>query len=90
VDIREDMGSEVFVHFGVGARAVRGEDVRAAVGEDALEARQVAAETAGSLFVARVDRATRAAEGQQIELAVDTDRLHFFDPATGGGIYDAA
>jgi multiple sugar transport system ATP-binding protein len=90
VDIREDMGSEVFVHFGVGARAVRGEDVRAAVGEDAIEARQVAAETAGSLFVARVDRATRASEGERIELAVDTDRLHFFDPATGGGIYDAA
>jgi multiple sugar transport system ATP-binding protein len=90
VDIREDMGSEVFVHFGVGARAVRGEDVRAAVGEDAIEARQVAAETGGSLFVARVDRATRAAEGRRIELAVDTDRLHFFDPASGAGIYDEA
>jgi multiple sugar transport system ATP-binding protein len=90
VDIREDMGSEVFVHFGVGARAVRGEDVRAAVGEDAIEARRVAAETGGSLFVARVDRATRAAEGRLIELAVDTERLHFFDPATGAGIYDDA
>jgi multiple sugar transport system ATP-binding protein len=87
VDIREDMGSEVYVHFGVGARAVRGEDVKAAVGEDAIEARQVASEAEGSLFVARVDRATRAAEGQRIELAVDTDRLHFFDPATGDGIY---
>jgi multiple sugar transport system ATP-binding protein len=86
VDIREDMGSEVYVHFGVGARAVHGEDVRAAVGEDAIEARQVASET-GSLFVARVDRATRSVEGQRIELAVDTDRLHFFDPATGDGIY---
>ena len=82
------MGSEVFVHFGVGARAVRGADVRAAVGEDAIEARQVAAETEGSLFVARVDRATRAAEGQRIEIAVDSDRLHFFDPATGAGIYN--
>jgi multiple sugar transport system ATP-binding protein len=90
VDIREDMGSEVFVHFAVGARAVRGEDVRAAVGEDAIEARQVAAETGGSLFVARVDRATRAAEGRRIELAVDTGRLHFFDPASGAGIYDEA
>jgi multiple sugar transport system ATP-binding protein len=90
VDIREDMGSEVFVHFGIGARAVRGEDVKAAVGEDAIEARQVAAETAGGLFVARVNRATRAAEGRRIELAVDTDRLHFFDPATGAGIYDDA
>ena len=80
----------VFVHFAVGARAVRGEDVRAAVGEDAIEARQVAAETGGSLFVARVDRGTRATEGRRIELAVDTDRLHFFDPASGAGIYDEA
>src|SRR5919201_3237430 len=87
VDIREDMGSEVFVHFGVGARAVHGEDVKAAMGEDALEARQVAAEDKGSLFVARLDRATRAAEGQRVELAVDTKRLHFFDPATALGIY---
>ena len=87
VDIREDMGSEVFVHFGVGARAVHGEDVKAAMGEDALEARQVAAEDKGSLFVARLDRATHAAEGQRVELAVDTKRLHFFDPATALGIY---
>ncbi|HYY04901.1 MAG TPA: sn-glycerol-3-phosphate ABC transporter ATP-binding protein UgpC [Gaiellaceae bacterium] len=89
VDIREDMGSEVFVHFGVGARAVRGEDVKAAVGEEALEAGKVTAAEKGSVFVARLDRATRAAEGQQVELAVDTDRLHFFDPATGLGIYRA-
>jgi multiple sugar transport system ATP-binding protein len=90
VDIREDMGSEVYVHFGIGARAVRGEDVKAAVGEDAIEARQVASDTAGGLFVARIDRATRAAEGGRIELAVDTNRLHFFDPATGAGIYREA
>src|SRR5213083_981475 len=31
VDIREDMGSEVFLHFGVAGKAVRGADVKAAV-----------------------------------------------------------
>jgi multiple sugar transport system ATP-binding protein len=87
VDIREDMGSEVFVHFGSGGRPVRGEDVAAAVGEDAIEATQQQATGKGSLFVARLDRHTRAQEGEQIELVVDTDRLHFFDPATGEGIY---
>jgi multiple sugar transport system ATP-binding protein len=81
VDIREDMGSEVFVHFDPGAKMVAGEDVRAAVGEDAAEVK-------GSAWVARLDRETAAAEQERIELAVDTNRLHFFDPETGDAIYD--
>jgi multiple sugar transport system ATP-binding protein len=81
VDIREDMGSEVYVHFDPGARMVAGEDVRAAVGEDAAEVK-------GSAWVARLDRDTTAAERSRIELAVDTNRLHFFDPETGDAIYD--
>ena len=87
VDIREDMGSEVLVHFAAGAPAVRGEDVKAAVGEDALEATAEKAKEHGSLFVARLDRATRAGEGEQVELVVATNRLHFFDPETSLGIY---
>ena len=84
------MGSEVFVHFGSGGRPVRGEDVAAAVGEEAIQATQEVAKEKGSLFVARLDRHTRAREGEQIELVVDTERLHFFDPETGRGIYDEA
>jgi multiple sugar transport system ATP-binding protein len=80
VDIREDMGSEVFLHFGIGGKPVAGEDVRAAVGEDAVEVRK-------STWVARVDRDTRAAEQADVQLAVDTNRLHFFDPETGDAIY---
>jgi hypothetical protein len=34
-------------------------------------------------FVARVDRTTRAKEGEQLELAVEVERLHVFDPETG-------
>jgi multiple sugar transport system ATP-binding protein len=81
VDIREDMGSEVFVHFDPGARMVAGEDVRAAVGEDAAEVK-------GSTWVARLDRETSAVETERIQLAVDTNRLHFFDPETGDAVYD--
>jgi len=81
VDIREDMGSEVFVHFDAGARMVLGEDVKAAVGEEAAEVKS-------SAWVARLDRDTTAAEQKTIELAVDTNRLHFFDPETGAAIYD--
>ena len=88
VDIREDMGSEVFVHFGVGGPAVRGEDVAAAVGEEALEATMEQARKRGSLWVGRLDRESRAREGDRVELVVSTTRLHFFDPETGRGIYD--
>ena len=88
VDIREDMGSEVFVHFGAGGRPVRGKDVAAAIGEEAIEATQEQTKGKGSLFVARVGRMSRAREGEQVDLLVTTSRLHFFDPETGHGIYD--
>jgi multiple sugar transport system ATP-binding protein len=83
VDIREDMGSEVYIHFGVAGKAVRGADVRAAVGEEAAEV----AEVKGNVWVARVDRDTNAQEEGEVELVVDTTRLHFFDPETGDAIY---
>jgi multiple sugar transport system ATP-binding protein len=88
VDIREDMGSEVFVHFGAGGRPVRGEDVAAAIGEEAIEATEQQTKGKGSLFVARVGRHSTAREGEPVELLVTTEHLHFFDPETGRGIYD--
>jgi len=81
VDVREDMGSEVFVHFDPGAQMIAGEDVKAAVGEDAAEVK-------GGAWAARLDRDTAAAEKERVELVVDTNRLHFFDPETGDAIYD--
>jgi len=89
VDIREDLGSEVFIHFGVGAPAVRGEDVEAALGAEALEATSNEALRKGSLFTARVSRESRAREGEQLELAVNPSRLHFFEIETGSAIQTA-
>jgi multiple sugar transport system ATP-binding protein len=76
----------VLVHFGVGAPAVRGEDVEAALGEEALEATSDVAGREGSLFTARITRESGAREGEPIELAVNTSRLHFFDVETGSAI----
>ena len=87
VDIREDMGSEVFVHFGVAAPPVRGKDVEAAVGAEAVEATAEQARKHGSLFVARLSRGTALREGDPVELVAAPDRLHFFDPETSLGIY---
>jgi multiple sugar transport system ATP-binding protein len=90
VDIREDLGSEVYVHFVGGGSPVRGKDVQAAVGVEAVEVEQTLARERGSLFVARIDRGTHAREGEPIELVVDSRRLHFFDTESGNAIYDGA
>jgi multiple sugar transport system ATP-binding protein len=88
VDIREDMGSEVFLHFTIDAKPVRSEVVKEAVGAEAVEATDALAQKEGAPFIARVDRETRAREGRELDLVVATQHLHFFDPQTGAGIYD--
>jgi multiple sugar transport system ATP-binding protein len=88
VDIREDMGSEVFLHFVVRAKPVDTAMVREALEPEAREAIEALASEQTTPFVARVSRETSAREQEQVELAVDTRRLHFFDLETGQGIYD--
>ena len=87
-DIREDMGSEVYVHFNVAGDPVTAKEVVEALVVDApedMETRQAAerARGAGVSFVARLDRDTGASERKPLELTVDVARLHFFDPETG-------
>jgi multiple sugar transport system ATP-binding protein len=94
-DIREDMGSEVYVHFNVpGERVTAREAIEAhVVDEIEDEEARLAAESArgaGVQFVARLDRMTRAREREQLEVEVDVRRLHFFDPDTGLRIEERA
>ncbi len=84
VDIREDMGPEVFLHFAVEAPPVTAKQVREAAEDEAVEA---TAEGGKTPFIARVDRASRGSERNKIDLAVTTKHLHFFDPESGRGIY---
>jgi multiple sugar transport system ATP-binding protein len=85
-DIREDMGSEVYIHFALGVPQVhRSEVVEARAPEEDARAR-VAARSV-SPFVARLGRETRAREDEPLELAVDVNRLYVFDPETGDGVY---
>jgi len=96
VVLREALGAEVLIHFTVDAPPVLTEDTRELVGAQAgpmahtnvaVEELEKAAEIGTSTFVARLDPRTRATERQSIELAVDTARLHVFDPQTGLGVY---
>jgi multiple sugar transport system ATP-binding protein len=91
VILREALGADVLVHFGVNARPVMTEDTKelaSDVGAELLEAVERGAEQGEWIFLARLNPRTEAQTGQPIELVVDVHRLHFFDPETGGGIYD--
>jgi multiple sugar transport system ATP-binding protein len=89
-DIREDMGSEVYIHFGVAAPTVATEDVHEAVEDEAtVEATLVQAANRGNPFVARISRESHAREGEPVKLVVSTRHLHFFDLESGRAITDA-
>jgi multiple sugar transport system ATP-binding protein len=93
IDLREDMGHEVFAYFAVNAPSVLTEDTRDLAedrGGDAVAALEQEANAQRSNFVARFSSDSRVAEGDTIDVAVDTAKLHFFDPATGDAIWDRA
>ena len=73
VEVREALGAETLLHFGLGAMTVDSGD------PDAMEELGVGA---GSRAVARCSPRTTLREGQTARLVADTERLHFFDPTT--------
>jgi multiple sugar transport system ATP-binding protein len=87
VDIKEDMGSEAYLHFATDAPPLEAEELKEVAGEESLAAAEELTHHHGSPFIARVGRSSTASDGQRVELAVDTRRLHFFDLDTGEGIY---
>jgi multiple sugar transport system ATP-binding protein len=92
VGLTEALGSEVMVHFDVDAQPALTDEVRE-LAQDAGGNLQLEQAEAGvrqhTTIVGRFGARSRVEEGQTAEVAVDTRSLHFFDPDTGLGIYDA-
>jgi len=90
VTATEELGTEVHAIFPIDAPPIdhawfAGAAARNAEADEADEA--VTALAGGkSLWTARVCARSAARTGQPLELAVDTSKLHFFDPATGESI----
>ncbi|MDQ3052751.1 MAG: sn-glycerol-3-phosphate ABC transporter ATP-binding protein UgpC [Actinomycetota bacterium] len=84
-DLVEAMGSDVLVHFAIDAPQVVTEDTRE-LARDLGEDPQAHAD-AGTVMVARFNPRTAAREGAPISVAVDTERLHVFDPETGKSVW---
>jgi multiple sugar transport system ATP-binding protein len=89
VVLRESLGSEVMVHFKVDAKQALTEDVRELAEDVGAPGELDAVGGDGATLVGRFGARTRVRPGDSAEVAVDTRSLHFFDPDTGAGIYEA-
>ena len=88
-DLTEALGSEIMVHFSIEGRPAMTDDVRE-LAQDVGDERAIeqAADSDTAALVGRFGARSRVRPGQEVEIAVDTRSLHFFDPETGLGIYD--
>jgi multiple sugar transport system ATP-binding protein len=64
------------------------EDVRELAQDIGEELEDEAAAEGKTTLVGRIGARSNLRPGETAELAVDTAALHFFDPATGAGIYE--
>jgi multiple sugar transport system ATP-binding protein len=84
VTLTEALGSELVVHFEIDARRVVTEDTRLL--EKETGAADVPHRESGTRFVASFAPRSAVRPRDQIEVVVDTERMHFFDPGTGDAI----
>jgi multiple sugar transport system ATP-binding protein len=85
IEVLEWMGAELYAHFSIERQGIESEEL----------AELAAAAGAGDVpsaggdedrVVARLDSASGAREGQEIELWVDISKVHLFDPESGRNI----
>jgi multiple sugar transport system ATP-binding protein len=88
VELREALGSELVVHFTLPEGKIADTEETKELAREAGP--EGGLETDGALIVGRFGARAKVAEGEAVEVAVDTSALHFFDPDTGLGIYEQA
>jgi multiple sugar transport system ATP-binding protein len=90
VALTEALGAELIVYVSTDAKAAYTDEVKE-LAHDAGAIEPTAAaigDSDGATLVGRFGARSGARPGQQTEVAVDVDGLHFFDPESGLGIYD--
>jgi multiple sugar transport system ATP-binding protein len=93
VALAEAMGAELIAHFAVDARPLVGASMRAVHGadagpEDAAGLTLLAADSAGeAMITARLSPRSSAHTGGRLRVALDAERLHFFDAETEDSIW---
>ena len=90
VALTEALGAELIVYVNTDATPAYTEDVKELAHDAGAGDPKVGQTDAGggATLVGRFGARSGARPSEQIEVAVDVDGLHFFDPETGLGIYD--
>jgi multiple sugar transport system ATP-binding protein len=86
VELREALGSELLVHLATAARPAITDETRHAAGDvddSAVEALERQADEQRARIVAKFDPRSRVRVGDPVDVAVDVERIHLFDPDTG-------
>ena len=82
----EELGAETYLVFTIDAPRVDTEATRAAAEAERTDEMTLLADEEGAVFTARVDPRRAPRVGEPLELAVDSERVHFFDPDSGEAI----
>jgi multiple sugar transport system ATP-binding protein len=83
IEVLESMGSEIYAYFDVEGEGASSQELE----ELAQDAGTAEVPGAGSgQVVARLDAASKAAEGQEAELWFDAAKLHLFDAESGASL----
>jgi multiple sugar transport system ATP-binding protein len=86
VDLVEALGNEQLVHFAIDAENFRAGRTSQQAGDPGGGVASRFAATPAGKGVARVEPRIRVMAGERIVLGLDVERLHFFDPVTGGSL----
>jgi multiple sugar transport system ATP-binding protein len=86
VSLVEALGAQIVVHFEVDAPKVVTEDTKLLEKDAHTDEAPAHEEIQGTKFVASFAPRSRVRAGDQIEVVIDTERMHFFDPQTGAAI----
>ncbi|MGH8947093.1 MAG: hypothetical protein ACRDVL_13225, partial [Acidimicrobiia bacterium] len=80
VDVTEMLGADTYIHFTVNRRPVVTPDIEELLADTGQDSSSLGDTTN---FIARVNPDLNVKTGQTIDLVVDNNKLHFFDPRSG-------
>ena len=82
-DINEALGSETYVHFTLDSPPVVTPDIEELLADSGLNVESLGDATK---FTARISPDVSVPDGSELDLVVDTEKLHFFDVDTSDKI----
>ena len=83
VSLLEQLGSDTYIHFFKDIKPVQTEAIEEILAD---EGEDISVLGTSTKFIARINPNATIEEGQNINLAIDPTKLHYFDPETGMAI----